>query len=202
MNPYQAYAPQAQAQQSFAPQAPAQAPAQALRPSIITSEALGADASAMTGWKYAAQAAPGLVSQLLQLRAQIEVEYPIRDIVVLGMGGSALGARVFEAAYYEDLARLGVRLRIVDTTEPSTIAGLLQDFDAAAGLVIVSSKSGGTIEPLCLGQIFFNHLSAVLGSAQTAAAHFIAISDADTPLSQLAITQAWRGLINTAPNVG
>ena len=139
---------------------------------------------------------------LQRLRSEIEQEYPIRDIIVLGMGGSALGARVFADLYSHELSLLGVRIRIVDTTEPGTIQAILRDFNASCGLVIVSSKSGGTLEPLCLGEIFFHHLSRSLGSTSAAAAHFISISDENTTLSNLAATQAWRGIINTPKDVG
>ena len=156
----------------------------------------------LTGWKRSASNAPALIINLQRLRSEIEQEYPIRDIIVLGMGGSALGARVFADLYSHELSLLGVRIRVVDTTEPSTIQAILGDFDAARGLVIVSSKSGGTLEPLCLGDIFFRHLCRTLGSISAAAAHFISISDENTILSNLATTQAWRGVINTPKDVG
>ena len=156
----------------------------------------------LTGWKRSASNAPALIKNLQRLRSEICQEYPIRDIAVLGMGGSALGARVFADLYRHELLHLGVKLRIVDTTEPSNIQEVLRDFDAARGLVIVSSKSGGTLEPLCLGQIFFKHLSFSLGSPGAAAAHFISISDENTTLSRLAQSQAWRGIINTPEDVG
>jgi len=156
----------------------------------------------MTGWRQSASYAPALIENILRLRAEISQEYAIRDIIVLGMGGSALGARVFADAFSAELAQLGVRLRIIDTSEPSAVTATLNDFNIGAGLIIVSSKSGGTIEPLCLGQIFFDRLSEILGSKRAAAAHFIAISDADTPLSNLAKLQGWRGIINSPSNIG
>ena len=157
---------------------------------------------ALTGWRHSASYAPALVENILRLRAEIAQEYAIRDIIVLGMGGSALGTRVFADAFSAELAHLGVRLRIIDTSEPSAVTAALNDFNIGAGLIIVSSKSGGTIEPLCLGQIFFDRLSEILGSKRAAAAHFIAISDADTPLSNLAKLQGWRGIINSPSNIG
>jgi len=156
----------------------------------------------MTGWKQSAEHAPLLIKNLECLRAEILQEYPIKDILVLGMGGSALGTRALKDLYSQDLEDAGVRLRVVDTTEPRSIKAILQDFDVATGLVFVSSKSGGTIEPLCLGQIFFKHASDTLGSTEAAAAHFISISDEGTPLTKLAEEQKWRGIINTPKNVG
>jgi glucose-6-phosphate isomerase len=156
----------------------------------------------MMGWKHSATNAPFLITNLQKLREEIIQEYPIRDILVLGMGGSALGARVFLSLYQTDLLKAGVRVRVLDTTEPSSVQAILDDFNAAEGLVIVSSKSGSSIEPLCLAQIFFDRLSKVLGSEPAAAAHFISISDEATPLSQRADIQGWRGIISTPPHVG
>ncbi|MCL2403086.1 MAG: hypothetical protein FWC86_02475, partial [Coriobacteriia bacterium] len=191
----------------FPPQTPAHShtPRQALHPSLhrTTARPLSTPpVPVMTGWKRSATNAPLLVSNLQRLREEILEEYPIRDIVVLGMGGSALGARIFLNLNKQELLDSGVRVRIVDTTEPNSVKAILGDFDAAAGLVIVSSKSGGTIEPLCLGQIFFKYMSLTLGSDRAAAAHFIAISDENTPLTRRANAQGWRGIINTPSNVG
>jgi len=156
----------------------------------------------MTGWKHAAAHAPLLIKNLECLRAEILQEYPISDIIVLGMGGSALGTRMLRELYAQDLEQAGVRLRVVDTTEPSSIKAILQDLDVENSLIFVSSKSGGTIEPLCLGQIFFKHACDVLGSVPAAAAHFISISDEGTALSKLAEDQKWRGIITAPSNVG
>ncbi|MCL2680435.1 MAG: hypothetical protein FWF11_03030 [Coriobacteriia bacterium] len=156
----------------------------------------------MTGWRSSATDAPYLVAHLQRFRAQILRDYPLRDIIVLGMGGSALGARVMIDQHAAQLQQLGVRIRIVDTTEPSTIIAILNDFDAQRGLVIAASKSGSTIEPLCLMQVFFQHLSQVLGSPTAAAQHFVSISDEDTALTRLARAQNWRGALVSPADVG
>ena len=156
----------------------------------------------MTGWKHSASNAAALIEYLHCLRAHIMHDYPIRDILVLGMGGSALGARTYADHYAGELAHLGVRLRIVDTTEPIGVRAILCDLDPARCLVIVSSKSGGTIEPLCLAQIFFDHVARALGSEAAAARHFIAISDEGTVLSRLAEEQNWRAAIATPASIG
>ena len=168
----------------------------------VQSESNSADIHSMTGWKYSASNAYSLVDKLLALRTQITQEYAVRDIVVLGMGGSALGTRIYADLYKQELQQLGVRFRVVDTTEPSSVMALLADLDVARCLIFVSSKSGGTIEPLCLGQVFFKHVSEKLGSPQAAAAHFVAITDESTLLSKLAETQIWRAIITSAQNVG
>jgi glucose-6-phosphate isomerase/transaldolase/glucose-6-phosphate isomerase len=59
-----------------------------------------------------------------------------RHVVLLGMGGSSLGAEVLRASFEDD------RLVVLDTTDPSTVAAAPLD-DA---FFLVSSKSGTTLE--------------------------------------------------------
>jgi glucose-6-phosphate isomerase len=66
---------------------------------------------------------------------------PAEDLVVAGIGGSALGARA--------LAGLGsskVRLHVVDTVDPQTVERLTGTLDPASTLLIGVSKSGTTME--------------------------------------------------------
>ncbi|HHZ92070.1 TPA: hypothetical protein EYN65_16430, partial [Candidatus Poribacteria bacterium] len=69
-------------------------------------------------------------------------------IILLGMGGSGLASEVFAATFgsatgYPDLT-------VVATTDPATILKIDREFDLAKTLFIVSTKSGNTIETLCL----------------------------------------------------
>jgi transaldolase/glucose-6-phosphate isomerase len=156
----------------------------------------------MTGWQTSAATAPTLVKRISLLREELVSEFILRDIVVLGIGGSALGIRMLADLYAQQLWEQGVRLRVLDTTEPRTVTNTLLDFDVAHGLVIVASKSGSSFEPISLGQLFFTHLTRFFGSTEQAAAHFLSLSDADTPLTNLAMNSRWRGIIVTPDNVG
>jgi len=64
-------------------------------------------------------------------------------IVLLGMGGSSLGPAVLAAVRDRLSGFAGRRVVVCDTTDPSTVAALpLED-----AFIIVSSKSGTTLEP-------------------------------------------------------
>ena len=171
-------------------------------PATISVPIASCTAPDMSGWRHTATDAPQLIESLLRFRNELLQRHSVEDIIVLGMGGSALGARIFVNQYASLLQQVDVRIRIVDTTEPDTIREILRDFNVRAGLVIVASKSGSTIEPLCLKQIFFQHVKNVLGSVRAAAARFICISDEDTSLTHLARQQQWRGIIVSPENVG
>ncbi|MHB1311721.1 MAG: glucose-6-phosphate isomerase [Gemmatimonadaceae bacterium] len=78
------------------------------------------------------------------------------DVVVLGIGGSSLGAMALRTALLPAAwnarsleQRQGrPRLHVLDNVDPRTIAGVLSIIDLSRTLFVVISKSGGTIETL------------------------------------------------------
>ena len=79
-----------------------------------------------------------------------------RDVVVLGIGGSALGPLALRTALRPSgwnalgtSARAGApRLHVLDNVDPRTIGALLASLDLRSTLFIVTSKSGGTAETM------------------------------------------------------
>lgn len=74
----------------------------------------------------------------------------VEDLVVLGIGGSALGAQAVSAA----LGQGPVRLHFVDNVEPEPILQLLRNLDPHNTLVNVISKSGSTAETMAAFLVF------------------------------------------------
>src|SRR5207237_10081809 len=78
------------------------------------------------------------------------------DVVILGIGGSALGPIALRTALrpsgwnmLDDKARGGFpRLQVLDNVDPETIAALLGRLRLERTLFIVTSKSGGTAETM------------------------------------------------------
>jgi glucose-6-phosphate isomerase len=78
------------------------------------------------------------------------------DVVILGIGGSALGPIALRTALrpsgwnmLDEKARDGYpRLQVLDNVDPETIAALLARLRLARTLFIVTSKSGGTAETM------------------------------------------------------
>lgn len=120
------------------------------------------------------------------------------DIVLLGMGGSSLAALVIGEVLAVDAAR---RLHVLDTTAPRTISAALARLDPARTLYLVSSKSGGTIEPLSLYAIFRNAADEALGR-EAAGERFIAITDPSTSLETLALAEQFRAVFHGTPTIG
>lgn len=79
----------------------------------------------------------------------------VDDVLILGIGGSALGAVVLREALggvrwnASDTARGGrPRLHVVDNPDPDTLGALLGDLDPTRTAVNVISKSGSTAETM------------------------------------------------------
>lgn len=96
--------------------------------------------------------------------------YPT-DIVVLGIGGSALGPIALRTALkapqwnlLHDAARNGEpRLHVLDNVDPANILALLARVNLASTLFVVTSKSGGTAETMAQYLIIRARLAAALG---------------------------------------
>ena len=74
----------------------------------------------------------------------------IDDVLVLGIGGSSLGARAAVHALSHPLASVGLapgrRMHFPDNSDPWLFKALLEKLDPKRTLVLVISKSGGTVE--------------------------------------------------------
>jgi glucose-6-phosphate isomerase/transaldolase/glucose-6-phosphate isomerase len=122
----------------------------------------------------------------------------IRDVVLLGMGGSSLGPEVFRATFgsLEGFPRLWV----LDSTVPGWVRQVTQAIDPARSLFILASKSGGTIEVMSLFAHFWelvHHTTGHQGGEQ-----FLAITDPGTGLEKLAAEhQFWR-IFTNPPDIG
>ena len=68
----------------------------------------------------------------------------VDDVVLIGIGGSALTARIVDAV--RPSRSWGPRLHVIDTVDPRVVEDLVHGLDAARTFVIGISKSGGTLE--------------------------------------------------------
>jgi glucose-6-phosphate isomerase len=108
----------------------------------------------------------------------------IADVVVLGIGGSALGPIALRTALrpphwnlLDDAARGGnPRLHVLDNVDPANIAALLARLDLRRSLFVVTSKSGGTAETMAQYLVVRGRLNAALGEAD-ARARLVFVTD-------------------------
>src|SRR5918997_182041 len=94
------------------------------------------EAAVRLGWLDLPATSRDLVSRLAELRAELSGE-GLDRVVLCGMGGSSLAPEVI-------CRTAGVPLVVLDTTDPGQVAAARTDLDRT--VVVVSSKSGGTVE--------------------------------------------------------
>ena len=114
------------------------------------------------------------------------------DIVLLGMGGSSLAPEVLRRSFPRQAGH--PRLHVLDSTDAGAIAAVQGAVEPARTLFIVSSKSGGTIEPLSL----FAHFFSVVGEGR----NFVAITDPGSGLAGLAREHGFRHTFLGDQNIG
>ena len=117
----------------------------------------------------------------------------LTDCALLGMGGSSLGPEVIRQSF-GPLGR-GLRLHVLDSTDPGAVKELENSLDVAKTLFLVSSKSGGTIETLSHFRYFFEKTG---GNGS----QFVAITDPDSPLQRLAEERGFRRVFKNDPDIG
>ena len=118
---------------------------------------------------------------------------------VLGMGGSSLAPEVMSQAI-APMSEKGLKLQIIDTTSPDEIAFRLRGIDLKKTLFIVSSKSGGTSETTSAFKYFWAELEKI--DPENVGQHFVAITDPNTSLQDLAYRKGFRKIFNARPDVG
>lgn len=111
-------------------------------------------------------------------------------VVLCGMGGSSLGPEVIAQTF-------GKSLFILDSTDPHYIAHAISG-DLTKTLVVVSSKSGSTIETASQRALFEK---LFLDAGLKPADHIVIVTDPDSPLDKSSRANGFT-VINADPNVG
>lgn len=139
------------------------------RDSTLWGQAAAAEASVRLGWVDAPTR-----SRALSFPKQVE------QVVLAGMGGSSLAPEIFAKSFGKDLT-------VIDSVDPGQVA---RSFANPDSLVIVASKSGGTVETLSQRKY-----------AEELGREIVVITDPGSALSDWA-TDSGRELFHADPHVG
>lgn len=119
----------------------------------------------------------------------------VKDVVLLGMGGSSLAPEVFRQILGGGGA---ARLHVLDSTAPAWIRSVEESLDPATTAVLVASKSGSTLEVRTLRERFREWLRP----AGAPEARMFAVTDPDTALAEMATGEGWRACFLNPPDIG
>jgi transaldolase / glucose-6-phosphate isomerase len=139
------------------------------------------------------------VSRMEHLAKQVQ-EDGYTNALLLGMGGSSLAPEVFSITFGAQTN--GLKLQVLDSTDPAAVLAFAKSLDVAKTLFIVSTKSGTTPETLSAFKYFYNKTLKTLGTREEAGKHFVAITDPKSQLESLAERYLFRSIFLNDPNIG
>lgn len=145
------------------------------------------EAATRLNWIDLPQTSRALLPELDALAAKFR---HCTRVLLCGMGGSSLAPEVIAATY-------GKELFVLDSTDPDYVAHALAS-DLTTTVVLVSSKSGSTIETASQRALFEERFTSA-GLQPTE--HMVIITDPDSPLDQDARARGFT-VVNADPHVG
>ena len=143
------------------------------------------------GWLTIAQRTQAELADIVAFAEEVR-DAGVKNVVLLGMGGSSLGPEVIRRSFGPQAG--WPLLHVLDSTDAAAIAAVDAATDPASTLYLVSTKSGGTIETLSA----FAHFHA----GQPDGSHFVAITDPGSSLVELAEKHSFRRTFLNDPNIG
>ncbi|MEI9982951.1 MAG: bifunctional transaldolase/phosoglucose isomerase [Aliidongia sp.] len=155
----------------------------------------GADEEKWLGWL---DIVPRLGNMIEKLNALAGEAARYKHILLLGMGGSSLGPVVLAQTFGPQAGY--PRLHVLDSTDPAQIRAFEARIDLASTLFIVSSKSGGTLEPNILKQYFFERARTVVGDE--VGKRFVAVTDPGSKMQQVAERDGFGHVFLGDPSIG
>lgn len=150
--------------------------------------------SEFTGWLRLPDQTINETEPVMACAARLRSQAPVT--VVVGIGGSYLGARALTEALNDPFAPQEHRLLFAGhTLSEDYHAALLKFLDGTAYNIVVISKSGTTTEPAIAFRILRDHLRNKIGTAATKN-HIVAITDASRgALHDLAVKEGYETFV-------
>ncbi len=149
-----------------------------------------AEASVRLGWTALHETSRALLEPLQALCEELREE-GVDRVVLAGMGGSSLAPEVIAGT-------AGAQLVVLDSTQPDQVARALGG-DLARTVLVVSSKSGGTVETDSQRRAFE---AAFTEAGIDAASRIVVVTDPGSPLAATAAEAGYRAVFEADPHVG
>lgn len=158
----------------------------------------GTDEGNWLGWLGITEDQLAQSQHLKDIATEVK-EAGFSHVLLLGMGGSSLGPEVLEITFGRQAGFPD--FHVLDSTDPAQVKAFENKVDLANTLFIVSSKSGGTLEPNIFKQYFFERARQVIG-AEKAGERFIAITDPGSKMQHVAESDGFRYVFFGLPSIG
>ncbi|KAB7744536.1 glucose-6-phosphate isomerase [Nostocoides sp. F2B08] len=147
-----------------------------------------AEASVRLAWTTLPRTSRPLVGEIAALRADLMSD-AVDRVVLCGMGGSSLAPEVI-------CATEGREIVIVDSSHPDSVRSALQELSRT--VVVVSSKSGGTVETDSQRRAF---IAAFEAAGIDPTTRMVVVTDPGSPLEEESRSAGYR-VVTADPQVG
>ena len=154
-------------------------------------------ASSFMGWTDLASNPPYSIAEIIAFAAQAR-SGGIRDVILIAEGGSSQAAMALTKL--QDPLTRPIRFRVLDSTSPSRVHGILSTADLDHALFIASSKSGTTIETTSILSAAISYMEAA--GISNVPSHLVAITDPGSALETRALSEKWRAVFSGVASVG
>ena len=157
------------------------------------------------GWLTVMRHMTGEVGRMKRFKQEL-LDDGFTHVLLLGMGGSSLAPELFQKTFAESALadmreRRALHLKVVDTTDADAIRAIAEAHDLARTCMIVSTKSGGTVETLSAFKYFYNQTLALVGPERVGQ-HFAGITDPGSKIVELGRRFRFRHVFENDPNIG
>lgn len=150
------------------------------------------------GWADLATNPPYPCEQIQTFAAKAIAE-GIETVLLIGQGGSTQAPMTITK--YNKIDRNAVDFKVLDSVSPVRVRTILTGIDLEKTLVLVSSKSGGTIEMRSVLDAVVDHFAETMPAEQIPS-HLVAITDPGSGLEARALDEHWRACFPGEPTVG
>jgi transaldolase/glucose-6-phosphate isomerase len=158
----------------------------------------GSDENHWLGWLGITDDQLAHNAALISLAAEVK-QAGFKHALLLGMGGSSLCPEVLRLTFGK--VEGFPELHVLDSTDPAQIKAIEAKIDLKSTLFIVSSKSGGTLEPNIYKQYFFTRVREIVGEKE-AGNRFIAVTDPGSKMQHVAENDKFRHIFAGVPSIG
>jgi len=158
----------------------------------------GADENHWLGWLGITDDQVAHSANLTSLAAEVK-QAGFKHALLLGMGGSSLCPEVLRLTFGK--IEGFPELHVLDSTDPAQIKAIEAKIDLKNTLFIVSSKSGGTLEPNIYKQYFFARVKEAVGEKE-AGNRFITVTDPGSKMQHVAENDHFRHIFAGMPSIG
>ncbi len=155
-------------------------------------------AAEFMGWTDLASHPPISIDDI-QAFAQDAIASGLKTVVLIGQGGSTQAPMTITK--YNKEASSQVSFKTLDSDSPVRVRGILAEVDPATTLFLISSKSGGTIEPRLALRAVRSELADKIPDDELVK-HLVAITDPGSDLERQAREEGWSAVFSGEPTVG